>query len=320
MWRPGIILTSLFLSLGAVAASTPQDGRVDIWPHIPFIRGADLCRMSDAYGQTRSQYMDGMMKRAQDLMMFGARPQEAMAILVEMNSLYDRNQELALKNNYLDVTLEASLKSYLDGYYRDLAPKTKNISFQHLNDIVSTIRSNQRGQRSTVLSDKSLSKLDYFAFGTYALAPSCKGEVQVTLHLIGRDGSSESFIGTGAPQVVMSQIASQIFSKFQGTKFPSTIRVGAKMLTLVGGLNGSVDKVTSPELAVEACATLDARLPTRSELELLDSYGDWSGGVSLVEKAWAMPNGKIYHPLLRPSPVRNTWEVNDKTFLYYCVK
>jgi hypothetical protein len=62
-------------------------------------------------------------------------------------------------------------------------------------------------------------------------------------------------------------------------------------------------------------------LPNRLEIELIDSYGDWSGGVSLGEKVWAMPNGKVYHPLLRnPTPVRERWEVNERTYLYYCVR
>jgi hypothetical protein len=320
MWRSLLAMATLVLTHTTMASDFPKDGRVDIWPNIPFIRGADLCRYKDAFSKTRTEYMDGMMKRAHDFMAFGAMPGEAISVLTEMNSLYDRNQELAIRNNNLDITLEATFKSYIDGYYRDLTPRKKLISFQHLNDIMSVVRSNQQGQVSVVLNQDSLSKIDYFAFGTYALAPNCQGEIQVTLHLVGRDGVSESFIGTGVPHIVMSRIAVQVFSKYQRTRFPSTIRVGEKDLTIVGGLNGSIDKVSAPELAEQACASLSARLPIRSELEMINSYGDWSGGVSLGHSVWAMPNGQIYHPLMRSTPVRNPWEVNAKTFLYYCVK
>jgi hypothetical protein len=90
---------------------------------------------------------------------------------------------------------------------------------------------------------------------------------------------------------------------------------------LVGGLNGSVDKASSPGLAERACSTLEARLPTAAELDLLDAYGSWSGGISLGEKIWALAGNKVFAPLLRnPSPIREVWEVNAEEFMYYCVR
>jgi hypothetical protein len=317
-----LVLSGLMaITTNTFSASKPIDDRVDIWPTIPFVRGADLCNISDAYGQTRNEYMDGMVRRAQDLMYGGAYGVEALSMLREFNSLYDRNQALATRYQYLDVTLESTLKAYLDSYYRNLRPKVKKVSFQNVNDLLAIVRATSEGQRDGGLNREMLLKLDYIAYGTYAMGPNCRGDIQVTLHLVGRDGSSESFVATGQPGTVMSKIATEIFSKYQRTQFPAEIKVGSNKLTIVGGLNNSVDEVSAPELAEEACATLEARLPTRLELELIDSYGDWSGGVTLGEKAWAMPNGKVYHPLLRnPSPVRERWEVNDKTFLYYCVR
>ena len=166
----------------------------------------------------------------------------------------------------------------------------------------------------------SLSKIDYIAYGTYTLAPNCQGDIQVTLHMTGKNGQTESYVGMGKPEYVMSQIAAEIFTQFQRTQFPSEIKVGASMLQLVGGLNGSVDKASSPKLALESCATLDARLPTQYELEILDGYGDWSGGVGLNDKTWAFGAGLIYAADLRPYPIRDASEVNADEFLYYCVK
>ncbi len=317
-----LVLSGLMaITSSAFSLSFPKDGRVDIWPTIPFVRGADLCSIADSYGQTRSEYMDSMVRRAQDLMYGGAYGVEALSMLREFNSLYDRNQALAVKHQYLDVTLESTLKAYLDSYYRNLRPRVKKVSFQNVNDLLALVRITASGQRDGELNQEMLSRLDYIAYGTYSMGPSCRGDIQVTLHLVGRDGTSESFVAIGQPATVMSKIATEIFSKYQRTQFPAEIKVGDKTLTIVGGLNNSVDEVSAPELAEEACATLGARLPNRLEIELIDSYGDWSGGVSLGEKAWAMPNGKVYHPLLRnPSPVRERWEVNEKTYLYICVK
>lgn len=282
--------------------------KVNIWPSIPFVRGADLCRFGDAYGQTRSEYMIQMTRLASQFYYNGA------GALTQFNSLYDRNLTLATQGNYLDVTLESTLKAYVDSYYRNLKPKFKKISFTNTNDILEAVRANE------ALDSSVVTKIDYIAYGTYTLAPGCQGDIQVTLHMTGRNGQTESYVGFGKPEIVMSQIAADIFTQFQRTQFPSEIKVGAKMLQLVGGLNGSVDKASSPKLAVDSCETLDARLPSQQELEILDGYGDWSGGIGLNNKTWAFGRGLVYATHLRPYPVRELSEVNADEFLYYCVR
>lgn len=294
----GFILSGIFVSL-TLNAATPPDERTDIWPTIPFIRGADLCRYKDAYGQTRTEYMTKMVTLASDLMKVGAEGKEALALLESFNQMYDLNLAMATQYNYLDVTLESTLKAYVSNYYRDLRPRVQKVSFTGVN----------------------VKKLDYIGYGSYALAPDCKGDIQVSVHLIGRDGAQKSYLGHGEPHIVMSQIASKIFEDFQRTKFPSVIKVGDMTLTLIGGMNGSVDFASSPEIAKQSCETLNARLPESSELELLNAYGDWSGGVSLGHNVWALPSGKVYAPTLRnPSPVRKKSEVNATKFYYYCVQ
>jgi hypothetical protein len=309
-------------SLSAIASvPLPADGRIDIWPTIPFVRGADLCKYADAYGRTRSEYMSDMVTHAENLMYAGAKGKEALQLLSAFNQLYDRNQAIAIRHQYLDVTLESTFKAYMDQYYRDLRPRIKKLSFQHVNDIMNVVNAAKRGQRDGYLDNNLLNKLDYIVYGTYALAPNCRGDIQVTLHMIGRDGTSESFEGTGHPSTVMSQIASEIFTLYQRTSFPSVVKVGRRHIELIGGFNGSVDVASSPEIAEQACETLGGRLPNQMELELLDGYGDWSGGVSINDKVWAMANGNVYHPRLRnPTPVRHRTQVNDTSFLYYCVR
>jgi hypothetical protein len=282
------------------AADLPADGRVDIWPSIPFVRGADLCRYSDTYGQTRTQYMTTMTKLASQFYYGGVQS------LIEFNNLYEKNVSIASQNNYLDVTLESTLKAYIDSYYRNLKPKTRKIVFSNSNEI---------------LKNEIIEKLDYVAYGTYAFAPNCQGDIQVTLHLVGRNGDIESYVGQGTPAIVMSQIASEIFTQFQRTQFPSEIKVGNNTITLLGGLSGSVDKVESARIAEKSCATINARLPNQTQLEILASYGDWSGGISFNEKVWAMSNNKVYASHLHSStPVKDAEEINADEIYYYCVR
>ncbi|MFN8943264.1 MAG: hypothetical protein ACK5WZ_01415 [Pseudobdellovibrionaceae bacterium] len=309
----------VLLLVATVPVLTQAADRVNIWPTIPFVRGADLCLYKDAYGQTRSEYMSKMVQLSSQLMRSGASGQDAFRLLTSFNQMYDLNLALATQN--LDVTLESTLKAYISDYYRNLRPRTQKISFNQFNDVLSLLRAASQGQHETSLDPSLLGKLDYMAYGTYALAPSCAGDIQVTIHLIGMNGDVKSYLGQGQPSVVMSQIASKMFEEFQRTQFPSEIKVGKKNLKLIGGMNGSVDRAASVQIAKQACETLDARLPNEFELEILNSYGDWSGGVSLNDQIWALPNGMVFAPLLRdPTPVRQPWEVNATEFFYYCVK
>jgi hypothetical protein len=308
------ILVAVFAVSTSYATITPNDGVVDIWPTIPFTRGADLCRYTDAYAQTRIQNLTQMMRLA------SGRDSAGAGALIAFNDLYDRNLALASQTSF-DVTLEATLKSYTDSYFRNLQPKVKKLSFTGTSDILSVVRNSQAGT-IPALDKATLNRIDYVAYGTYALAPNCQGDVQVTLHLVGLDGQTESFVGTGRVDVVMSQIASEIFVRFQRTQFPSAIRVGNNWLTLIGGFNNSVDHAPTSKIAEEACETLDARLPTDKELEILNVYGDWSGGVSLNNKVWALRDGYVYVPYMKnPSPVRSQTELTlSEDVLYYCVK
>jgi len=312
----------LFTSLG----HAQSDGVVHIWPTIPFIRGADLCAYQQAYSQTRSEYMREMSGLAQDLMQSGAYGSEALDLLITFDALYAKNVALATRYQYLDVTLENTLKGYVDQYYRDLNPRTKKMTFSHINRIQDIVAAARNGQRIGHLPENTFEYLDFVAYGSYAFAPDCKGNIQVTVTLVGRRGETETFLGNGKPSVVMSQIASKMFERFQRTRFPTTLRLGQRQLTLIGGLNGSVDTVQSLEMARMACESQDDRLPTPTELDLISAYGDWNGGVGVGHSVWVVEpvrggSLKVFHPDLRnPSPVREQWEVNDRTFYYYCVK
>lgn len=318
------LLLSVALTVSALTANAiPQKEQIGIWPTIPFIRGADLCAYKDAYSTTRTGYMDKMVGLAKDLMGAGAKGKEVLPMLIGFNSLYNQNIAAANQYKYMEVTLESTLKSYVSDYYRNLRPRVQRFSFTRVNDVLNVVQAAANGQRDGYLDQNLVDKLDYIGYGTYALAPNCQGDIQVTLHLMGRDGEELSYIGNGQPAVVMSQIASRMFEDFQRTKFPSKLKVGTKTLTLLGAMNGSVEKTFSVKNADRACETLGGRLPTGTELEIIDSYGDWNGGVSINDALWALGRGYVYAPHLRnPTPIRSESEVNtrDEGVSYYCVQ
>ncbi|WP_372655344.1 hypothetical protein [Halobacteriovorax sp.] len=317
-------LKALLLLLLVSTPSLTVAKTANIWASIPFIRGADLCQYSQAYSQTRSEYMHDMTNMASQLMEFGAKGSEALEMLEKFDSLYDKNLRLAMQYKYMDVTLENTLKSYLDSYYRSQPVKDRKVYFRQLNDIRSITRAINNGQRIGHIPADSYSVVDYIGYGSYALAPNCNGNIQVTITLVSKDGMTKNYSGLGKPAIVMSQIASKIFTEFERTQFPSTLNVNGRKLTLLGTSNGSIGETFSPRDASRTCRYMGGRLPNSFELERISSYGDWNGGVSIGSAIWAIDQGStpmVYHPGLRnPSPVRSASEVGNKKLKFYCVK
>jgi len=297
----------------------------NIWASIPFIKGADLCQYKQAFSQTRNEYMQEMVSMASELMQSGAKGSEAMQMMVTFDALYDKNLALAKSGKYLDVTLENTLKGYLDQYYRDIPVTDRKINFKHINNIGTIVTAASAGQRAGYLPSDAYDILDFVAYGSYAYAPNCRGNIDVTLTLVGPRGSTSTYKALGKPDRVMSKIASKIFEDFQRTKFPSKLDLGHKTITLLGATNRSVAKATSIRQAKRACKSLGGRLPRAQELEDISAYGDWNGGVSIGRSIWAIDGygsgDMVYHPLLmNPSPVRRTTEINAKVYNYYCVR
>jgi hypothetical protein len=296
----------------------------NIWPSIPFVRGLDECAYNQAYSQTRLEYMDRLTSMASNLMESGAKGSEALQMLVTFDAMYDKNARNAVAGKYMEVTLENTLKAYLDGYYRNLDVINKNITFRHINSIQRIIRDASNGQRTGYLPENTFDYLDYVAYGSYTLAPNCRGNVSVTLTLVDRDGYTKSYHAINKPSVVMSEIASRMFEDFQRTSFPSKVKIRNRTMTLLGAPNGSIGTANDPQRAQYACEDMGGRLPKERELESLSYLGDWNGGVSINRAVWAITYGnstRVYHPgLMNPSPVRRISEVNSRNIKYYCVK
>ena len=295
----------VFLLLITSSVFTQASDEVNhFWPKIPFnIEGANLCNFRQAYSQSRSDYMMEMTSLAERLLY--------------ASEVYDpaqmHTQNLVYAKRGLGATLESSFKAYLDSYYRDLKPRVRKIEFKYLDRVATVL--NQSG----TVSRTDISKIDLMAYGTYSMSPDCRGGVLVTLTIIKRDGTSSEYIAKGPASTVMSQIASRVFEDFQRTKFPTTVRVGNRNLEVLGGLTGDIGTVVRPDEATLACQTLGARLPNESEYKILNTYGSWSGGITLSHFDWVLPYNQLLN-LTHYYHVRSYQTGVNGNFKYICVR
>jgi hypothetical protein len=188
-----------------------------------------------------------------------------------------------------------------------------------LNELLREMRS---PQAQAAWDPKFIKSLSGVAYGTYSYAPSCKGDLLVTVHVDLSCGNTYHFQAQGFPEQVMQSIGLQIFETFHQTQFPSKLKIGNKQLELVGAPGTGVSVAPTPRSAEMACQAIKARLPTEDEYEYLSNVGDWNGGVTCSRnKLWAMANNMVMAPDLRnPSPVRSVAEFPGQVFSYYCVR
>lgn len=325
----------LILLAGSLAAQTKGDAAkvkpsshaeahtiVNIWPQIPFVRGKDLCQYHDAYGRTKSEQMAEFTRNVRGLLREGADSRNLMALLNTMNDQLNQQRTIAGSSPGMDVMLSGTLKASLDRVYQDRNPQNRYFSFFNsspLNELMRLKRSTQPTADWDPLLIRGLSGV---AYGTYSYAPSCKGDLLVTVHVDLSCGHTYHFQAQGFPEQVMQSIGVQIFETFQRTQFPSKIKIGNQQLELVGSPGSGVGRAPSPRSAEMACKAVNARLPTEDEYDYLSNVGDWNGGVTCARgKLWAMANNKVMAPDLRnPSPVRSAAEFPGQDFSYYCVR
>jgi hypothetical protein len=307
--------------LAVLVPAQAQTAAPALWPSIPFIRGADLCQYQDAYSRSRSSLMREMSAQVKELVFLGATPEEALVPLVVIDGLITKNRTLAAGGPGWDVTLEAAIKSSLDQMMREASPRVRRIGFYNPGSLVDLLNNLREQRQRGALDTRMLSRISGVAWGTYSFAPSCRGDILLTVHVELRSGETFSFSGSGLPETAAHMVANRMFTAFQTTRFPSDVLLGSKRLTLVGTPAGPVTHTPTPADAEHACASMSARLPTAEEYEQLSMLGDWSGGVSLKHDIWALPGGKVLAPDLRnPSPVRSADEVRGQDLHFYCVR
>lgn len=330
-----LIGTCLFLSLSAVIAHGLNDNVqsdavpkvlqanvVTIWPQIPFVRGKDLCQYHDAYGRTKSAQMAELTQSIRSLIREGVDSRNMVSLLDAMDDQINYQRSIAGSSPGMDVLLAGSVKASLDKVYRERSPQLRKFTFFNpapLNDLLRLMRD---PQKLVAWDPKVMRSLSGVAYGTYSYAPSCRGDLVVTLHVDLTCGHSYHFQAQGFPEQVMQNIGQQIFETFQQTQFPSKVKMGSKFIELVGAPGATIGKAPSPRSAEMACQAMQARLPNADEYEYLSNLGDWNGGVTCSRsKLWAMAGNKVMAPdLPNPSPVRPVSEFPGQEFAYYCVR
>ena len=304
------------------AATAAQPNIVNIWPQIPFVRGKDLCQYHDAYGQTKSDQMAEITRTVRDLLREGIDSRSMVGLLNVMDGQINQQRTIAGSSPGMDVMLAGTLKASLDRVYRDRNPQIRKFVFFNTAPLNELLRLMRAPQSQLAWDPKLLKSLSGVAYGTYSYAPSCKGDLLVTVHVDLSCGNTYHFQAQGFPEQVMQSIGVQIFETFQQTQFPSKLKIGNKQLELVGAPGSGVSVAPTPRSAEMACKAIQARLPTEDEYEYLSNVGDWNGGVTCSRnKLWAMENNMVMAPDLRnPSPVRSVAEFPGQVFSYYCVR
>lgn len=302
-------------------AATPP-AVVNIWPRIPFTRGKDLCQYHDAYGRTKSEQMVELTQTVRSLLREGVDSRNLVALLNAMDQQVSQQRTVAGSSPGMDVLLSGSLKAAVDKVYQDRRPQNRRFNFFNpapLNELLKQIKD---PQKQAVWDPQVMRALSGVAYGTYAYAPTCRGDLVVTLHIDLTCGNTYHFQAQGFPEQVMQSIGQQVFDTFQQTQFPSKIKIGSRTLELLGSPGGAIGRASSPRSAEMACKALQARLPTEEEYEYLSNVGDWNGGVTCTRgKLWAMAGNMVMAPdLPNPSPVRSVSEFPGQDFTYYCVR
>ncbi len=295
--------------------------KITLWPTIFFLRGQDLCQYQDAFGSSRNELVTQSMGHMKDLLGLGVSAVDAVYALEKIDALIDKNKELAIQGNGMDIMLEATLKASVNAVTRNFNPQNTRLEFANPGSIGELIKGLKNKKRFESEDAVLLSKVKGFIWGTYSYSPGCKGDLLVTIHVVLPKGESVSFQDQGKPENVMGKIALQMVRHFQKTSFPTMIMMENKVLVLVGAPGSSINQAPNAEIARVACKMFNARVPTEEEYEYLSILGDWNGGVSLDHMFWALPDKKVLSPDTRnPSPVRTHAEIHYAEVNFYCVK
>ncbi len=306
----------------AVSGAAAPPAVVNIWPRIPFTRGKDLCEYHDAYGRTKREQMGELTQTVRSLLREGVDSRNLVALLSAMDDQVNQQRKVASSSPGMDVMLAGSLKAAVDKVYQDRRPQTRRFNFFNPAPLNELLKQLKDPQKQAVWDPQVMRSLSGVAYGTYAYAPTCRGDLLVTLHIDLSCGNTYHFQAQGFPEQVMQSIGQQVFDTFQQTQFPSKIKMGQRSLELLGSPGGAIGRAPSPRSAEMACKAMQARLPTEEEYEYLSNLGDWNGGVTCSRgKLWAMAGNMVMAPdLPNPSPVRSVSEFPGQDFSYYCVR
>lgn len=239
-------------SSNGVAVSISGNGKppavLNIWPRVPFKRAKDLCEYHDAYGRTKSEQMGELTRTVKALLREGVDSRNMVALLNTMDQQVARQRTVAGSSPGMDVLLAGSFKAAVDKVYQERRPQNRQFQFFNpapMNELLKQLRD---PQQQAVWDPQVMRALNGVAYGTYAYAPTCRGDLVVTLHIDLTCGYTYHFQAQGFPEQVMRAIGQQVFETFQQTQFPSKIKIGDRNLELLGSASGAVGRSPSPDL------------------------------------------------------------------------
>jgi hypothetical protein len=154
---------------------------MQIWPTIPFVRGKDLCQYQEAYSKSKNTQSQSLLSNVIALMREGAQDVNAIGIVQAIDEMENLNRARAASGLGMDVLLEGSFKAAMDGYYRDVQPAHRQLSFFNPMQLTQLVRTVRDQKRQGYLDDKLVKNLQGVFWGTYSFGPGCTGNVLVSL-------------------------------------------------------------------------------------------------------------------------------------------
>ena len=287
-----VICLFLITTSGALAAD-PYDplfrdsGQRRVLPQLQFMEASDLGLFREIYTQT----FQSLMQQRASLAANSQGPYWrglALAnwqLLDHIEAASHRIRFEARRN--LDLSLH-NLKSELQNLYEIYQPEGQALVFQ---------------QSITGPDDPAL-EADFLLYGSYHMDGL---RLEVDLHMLNlHSGVERSFSARGEPRQAGRELARKLFHHFHRTRFPSRFRLGSLSLELLDHqtLRSPVREslLQLHRSATMYCQTLQARLPTEAEFQLLRARGIYRGGVavgaspSTTSYYWALANDRVYRP------------------------
>jgi hypothetical protein len=158
--------------------------KITLWPTVFFLRGQDLCQYQDAFGSSRNELVTQSMGHMKDLLMLGVSAVDAVYTLQKLDELIDKNKQMAIEGNGMDIMLEATLKAAINSVTRNFNPQNTRLEFANPGSTLELIRGLKNNKRFESEDTVLLSKVKGFVWGTYSYSPGCKGDLLVTLHVV----------------------------------------------------------------------------------------------------------------------------------------
>jgi hypothetical protein len=253
------------VAVSMTGASAPP-AVVNIWPQIPFTRAKDLCQYHDAYGRTKSEQMGELTQTVRSLLREGVDSRNLVALLNVMDTQVNQQRKVAGSSPGMDVLLAGSLKAAVDKVYQDRRPQSRRFNFFNAAPLNELLRQLRDPQKQAVWDPQVMRALSGVAYGTYAYAPTCRGDLVVTLHIDLSCGNTYHFQAQGFPEQVMQSMGQQVFETFQQTEEEY------EYLSNLGDWNGGVTCSRAKLWAMASNMVMAPDLPNPSPVRSVSEF------------------------------------------------